>query len=146
MATRRIQSLFLLLIVATSFLLTACAQPGDVPEEDLFPGDVNAFFRTDGPYPDPDVDGLKVGTYQGPSGVVTLKVGKIGEENVPEALSVLPGTATDVGPDPALGPRLGVFFTFANEYHAAWGNGDWLFVLSASSSDARSQFLGAYGF
>ena len=85
-------------------------------------------------------------TYQGPAGETTLQIRLIGEENIEYALSELPQTATEVGYDDALGPRNGLFFNFADEFHAAWGNGDWIFILSASSADARRAFLASYGF
>lgn len=137
---------FLLVFAFASLALTGCASSPDVPLQDLFPPEIGLFLRTDGPYQDTEIDGMDVGIYQGPDGVVVLKVGKIGENNVASAVSVLPGTATNITDDPALGPRPGVFFEFSGEYHAAWGNGDWIFVISATSAQARSTFLGGYGF
>ncbi len=135
-----------LLVIPLILLLTACAPSANVPLDDLFPAEVGAFLRTDGPYQDTQIDGMDVSIYQGPEGIVVLKVGKVGEPNVPSAVSILPGTATNISDDPALGPRSGAFFEFAGEYHAAWGNGDWVFVLSATSPQARLAFLGGYGF
>lgn len=134
----------LLLAVLAALLLAGC-EVADIPSSELFPGSVGDFLRVSGPTPDTTA-GVEQAVYQGPAGSATLKVRWVGEENVSHALSELPPTATDIGYDAALGPREGVFFTFADEYHAAWGNGDWVFVLSAESTDGRTSFLAFYGF
>lgn len=140
------KKLVFVMTISLLTLLSACAPSAEVPLDDLYPAEIGLFLRTDGPYQDTQVEGMDVAIYQGPDGVVVLKAGKIGEPNVPSAVSVMPGTATNISDDPALGPRAGAFFEFAGEYHAAWGNGDWVFVLSATSAQARSAFLGGYGF
>ncbi len=132
-------------LVLTVALLIGCVVDESTPA-DLFPGQVGEFLRTGGPSPRVDVQDVDQATYQGPSGAVTLNVRRVGAENVSPALEGLPLTATAVGYDEALGQRQGVFFTFGDEYHAAWGNGDWVFVLSASTPAARAAFLGSYGY
>jgi hypothetical protein len=132
------------LALITAGLLAGCVVP-DVPVEELFPPSVGDFLRISGPTPAPDT-GVDEAIYQGPTGTVVLRVRWVGRDQVEHALSQLPPSATDVGYDSALGPRSGTFFTFGNEYHAAWGNGDWVFVLSASSEAVRAAFLAFYGF
>lgn len=124
--------------------LVGCATAG-VPLDDLFPPQVGEFLRTGGPSPDPATS-VDWAIYQGPEGAVTLRIKRVGRSQIEHALSELPPMATGVGYDPALGQREGVFFTFASEYHAAWGNGDWVFILSASTEAARAAFLASYGF
>ena len=136
------------LLVVCGFTLAilhaGCVQE-DVPLEQLFPPNVSDLLRTSGPMFDPATS-VQVATYQTADSYVLLRVRQVGRENVEHALSVLPPSATIIGPDPALGQRNGTFFNFGNEYHAAWGNGDWVFILSASSEAARINFLAAYGF
>lgn len=126
-------------------LLVGCAET-ELPSNDLFPPSVGDYLRTDGPSPDTANPDIQVAVYQGPAGSVLLRIKQVGRDQVEHALSVLPPLATEVGYDPALGQRDGVFFSFGNEYHAAWGNGDWVFVLSASSAEARASFLVFYGY
>lgn len=125
-------------------VLSGCVQE-DVPLEQLFPPNVTDFLRTSGPILDPDTS-VQIATYQTSDSYILLRVRQVGRENVEHALSVLPPNAAIIGPDPALGQRDGTLFNFGNEYHAAWGNGDWVFILSASSEAARASFLAAYGF
>lgn len=126
-------------------LLSGCVSEDQAPLDDLFPAQVGEFLRTSGPGPDP-VTAVDQSVYEGASGIVILRIKQVGADNIDEALSELPPTATSVGYDPALGQRNGVFFTFSEEYHAAWGNGDWVFVMSASSEAARLSFLSTYGY
>lgn len=121
-----------------------CVQE-DVPLEQLFPPNVNDFLRTSGPLLEPNAN-VQMATYQTADSYILLRIRQVGRENVEHALSVLPPNATVLGPDPSLGQRDGMLFNFGNEYHAAWGNGDWVFILSASSEAARAGFLVAYGF
>ncbi len=136
------------LIILCGLILVA-ALPGcvqeDVPLEQLFPPNVGDFLRTSGPILDPNAS-VQMATYQTADNYILLRIRQVGRENVEHALSVLPPNATVIGPDPALGQRDGTLFNFSNEYHAAWGNGDWVFILSASSEAARMSFLAAYGF
>lgn len=125
-------------------LLAGCVV-ADIPPGDLFPPEVGDYLRTSGPAPDP-ATGVDQAIYQGPGGIVRLSVNRVGADQVDYALSELPPMAINVGYDEALGPRDGVFFTFAQEYHAAWGNGDWVFIISATSEGARGTFLAFYGF
>jgi hypothetical protein len=125
-------------------VFSGCVQE-DVPLEQLFPPNVSDFLRTSGPMLEPNAN-VQMATYQTADSYVLLRVRQVGRENVEHALSVLPPNATILGPDPALGQRDGMLFNFGNEYHAAWGNGDWVFILSASSEVARMSFLVTYGF
>lgn len=140
---RRIWVVILLLISAAT--LSACAVEDAEPLTELLPGQVGDFLRTSGPGVDPDT-GVDQAVYDGPAGSVLLRVRRVGADQIPAALGELPPTAANVGYDAALGQREGVFFTFADEYHAAWGNGDWVFVLSANSEVARITFLSVYGY
>jgi hypothetical protein len=126
-------------------LLVGCGAEQNAPNEDLFPPQVGEFLRTSGPGPDP-VSGVDQSIYEGASGIVILRIKQVGEEKVQAALAELPPTATSIGYDPALGQRNGQFFLFNQEFHAAWGNGDWVFVLSSSTEAARLVFLSAYGY
>lgn len=127
-----------------ALLLAGCVV-SEVPLDELFPAQVGDFFRISGPSPEPPA-GADTASYQGPHGTATLRIKWVGAEQVEHALSELPASASEIGYDPALGQRQGSFFDFADEYHAAWGNGDWVFVLSASTPEARVAFLAAYGF
>jgi hypothetical protein len=124
--------------------LSGCVQE-DVPLEQLFPPNVSDYLRTSGPVLEPD-SSVQTAIYQTADSYILLRVRQVGRENIEHALSVLPSNATIIGTDPALGQRDGTLFNFGSEYHAAWGNGDWVFILSASSEAARSSFLAAYGF
>ncbi|MBN1311051.1 MAG: hypothetical protein JXB30_06490 [Anaerolineae bacterium] len=132
--------LFLGLLV----VLASCVEM-DVPLEQLFPPNTGEFLRTSGPVFEPG-NSLQVATYQTADDYVLLRLRQVGRENIEHALSVLPQNATIIGQDPALGQRDGTLFNYGSEYHAAWGNGDWVFILSASSETARVSFLAAYGF
>ncbi len=125
-------------------ILSGCLST-EIPLDDLFPGQVGDFLRTSGPSLEVGAD-VNVATYIGSQGAVTLRIKQVGRDRVDEALSRLPPNSTEVGYDSALGLREGTFFTFANEYHAAWGNQDWVFVLSASTDLARRAFLASYGY
>jgi len=138
--TRKIAAALLAALV-----LAACLE-SDVPVEVLFPGQVGEYLRTSGPSPHASVPGVELAVYQGPSGTVTLQARRVDAGQAQAALNTLPPLATNVGYDPALGQREGVFFTFGEEYHAAWANGDWVFVLSASTEAGRAAFLSAYGY
>lgn len=129
----------------TALLIAGCA-PQTIPLEQLFPPTVGSFLRVTGPFTDPTLPDVDIAIYQGPSGDIKLQIRQIGEENIDHALSELPSGSSETGYDPILGPRGGLFFTYNNEYHAAWGNGDWIFVVSGGSPEARSNFLAAYGF
>lgn len=130
--------------VALAALLVGCIA-ADIDPGLLFPPEVGGFLRTSGPAREAET-GVDVALYQGPEGAVTLRARRVGAENVEAALSGLPPLAAEVGPDPGLGQRSGVFFSLGEEAHAAWGNRDWVFVLSASTDAARRAFLGAYGY
>lgn len=142
MVKKTILSILCGLIFAAAF--AGCVQE-DVPLEQLFPPTVSDFLRTSGPLLEANAN-VQMATYQTADNYIFLRVRQVGRENVEHALSVLPPNATIIGPDPALGQRGGTLFNFGNEYHAAWGNGDWVFILSASSEAARTNFLAAYGF
>jgi hypothetical protein len=135
---------FILLGLSLMAALSGCVE-SEVPLEQLFPPNVGDYLRTGGPVLEPE-NNLQVATYQTADSYVVLRIRQVGRENVEHALSVLPQNATIVGYDPALGQRDGTLFNFANEYHAAWGNGDWIFILSAPTEIARVSFLAAYGF
>lgn len=137
-------SMIFTVLALLAALLSGCLSAG-VDRETLLPPKVGSYMRTSGPVVEAET-GVDVATYQGPEGAVTLRVKEVGAEQVATALTGLPPLATDVSPDPGLGQRQGVFFTFADEFHAAWGNGDWVFVLSASTDAARRAFLGVYGY
>lgn len=136
--------LFVLSGLGLLAILTGCVEM-DVPLEQLFPPNVGEFLRTSGPVFEPG-NNLQVATYQTASDYIVLRLRQVGRENVEYALSVLPQDATIIGYDPSLGQREGTLFNCGSEYHAAWGNGDWVFILSASSEAARVSFLAAYGF
>jgi len=123
---------------------TGCAAR-ETQVEDILVAQVGNFERSSGPSHDPET-GVDFAIYRGGSGEVTLRARRVGEENIDHALSQLPLAATDVRYDPGLGPRSGLFFNFAGGYHAAWGNGAWVFVLSSNSEDARAAFLAAYSY
>ena len=125
-------------------ILTGCVEM-DVPLEQLFPPNAGEYLRTSGPMFEP-TNSLQIATYQTADDYVLLRLRQVGRENIEHSLSVLPQSAVIIGYDPSLGQRDGTLFNFGNEYHAAWGNGDWLFILSASSEQARISFLAAYGF
>lgn len=126
-------------------MLSGCGAEQNAPVEELFPPEVGEFLRTSGPGPDP-VSGVDQSIYEGPSGIVILRIKQVGEDNIQTALAELPATATNIGYDAALGQRNGQFFLYNQEFHAAWGNGDWVFVLSSSTEAARLVFLSAYGY
>jgi len=124
-------------------LLAACA-PTFSPDQ-LFPSTVGDFLRVSGPAPDPDT-GVDTAIYQGPPGTVMLRAREVGSDEVETALSQPPFGATSVGLDPGLGTREGIFFDYGGQFHAAWGNGDWVFIITADSDAARRNFLNGYGF
>jgi len=127
-------------------LLLATACQGAEPDlEALFPAQVGGYLRISGPATDPET-GVDEATYQGPQGVMTLRVTRIGRDAIADALAELPPGASEIGHDPALGVRSGVTFTYAGGAHAAWGNGDWLFVVDAPDRGTLATFLAAYGF
>ena len=134
-----------LIVAAVCLLLTACVVDDDTSTAQLFPPQVGDFLRTSGPDPDPTT-GVDQAMYGANDGSILLRIRRVGADQIEHALSELPTNASDVGYDPALGQRDGVFFTFGEEYHAAWGNGDWVFVLSAPSTADRTIFLNAYGY
>ncbi len=125
--------------------LAGCEAEQQIPLDQLFPLQVGQYLRTQGPLPDP-ATGIDQAIYQGPEGTILLRVKHVGKDQVAHALSQLPPAATDVRVDPALGQRQGTFFTFGGQYHAAWGNGDWVFILSAPTESARVVFLAGFGF
>jgi len=126
-------------------LLTACEAERDTPLDELFPPQAGQYLRAQGPSPDP-ATGVDQAVYQGPEGIILLRIKRVGKDQVAHALSQLPPAATDIRADPALGQRQGTFFTFGGQFHAAWGNRDWVFVLSAPSDAARIVFLAGYGY
>jgi hypothetical protein len=132
-------------LLGMMWLGAACAS-GAVPLDAIFPGQVGDYLRTNGPYPLAEIPDVTTAIYTGPAGEVRLNVKDVGKDQVAQALDEVPFAATQVGYDEALGQRDGVFFTYGSEYHAAWGNGDWVLVLSASSEAARIAFLASYGF
>jgi hypothetical protein len=132
-------------LLGMMWLGAACAS-GAGQLDAIFPGQVGDYLRTSGPYPHAGIEGVTTATYEGPAGEVRLNVRNVGQDQVERALGEVPIAATDVGFNEALGLRDGVFFTYASEYHAAWGNGDWVLVLSATSEAARIAFLASYGF
>lgn len=132
------------MLLALGLLLAGCA-PDAFDTTQLLPAEVGGFVRTDGPTYDAD-GGVDLAAYDGEPGAVTLRIRQVDPEQVDAALSGLPPGATEVGTDPALGERQGVVFSFADEFHAAWANGDWVFILSATTDDARRAFLASYGF
>lgn len=141
---RRWRSLLALGLIAGTLGLAGC-EADEAPMDELFPGQVADYLRTSGPAYDPET-GVDQAVYTGPQGTALLRIRRVGADQIDAALSELPPTATAIGYDPALGERDGVFFTFADEYHAAWGNGDWVFVLSAPTEASRLAFLSGYGF
>ena len=132
------------LALAAALLLGGCSGQA-VPLDELFPARIGDYLRTDGPNHDPahDVDSA---TYQGLDGAVLLRVKFVGKDQITRALDGMPLSATNVNPDPALGQRKGQFFDYGGQYHAAWGNGDWVFVVSAPTQASRIAFLAGYGF
>jgi hypothetical protein len=137
-------TLTLATVTLATVMLAGCAS-GRISQEDLFPPSVGDFLRVDGPAVEATTE-VDFASYQGPPGAVTLRIRQVGAGQVDEALAGLPPLATEVGHDPALGVREGVFFTYSGEYHAAWGNGDWVFVVSSTTDTARRAFLASYGF
>ncbi len=137
-------SRFIICLAGLTLLLSGCGG-GSVSQDDLFPYKIGDYLRTGGPAVEA-TSGADVATYRGPDGSITLRVRQVGEDQVDTALNGLPVGATEVGYDESLGIRHGTFFVYGGEYHAAWGNGDWVFILSASSDLARRAFLAAYGF
>jgi hypothetical protein len=133
------------MLMLSALLLIGCVVEEDVPTDSLFPPQVGAFLRTSGPGSDAET-GVDKATYGGTNGALRLSIKRVGADQIQHALGELPPNATSVGYDPALGQRSGVFFSFGDEYHAAWGNGDWVFVLSAPSEIDRLTFLNAYGY
>ena len=132
--------------VSILILLTGCVVD-PVPGDDLFPGQVGQFLRISGPVSHTIEPEVSVATYEGPDGTVNLHIRRVeSEAEVDVALNGLPPLATNVGYDPSLGQREGVYFTFGGEFHAAWGNAEWVFVLSTPDERAREVFLGGYGF
>jgi hypothetical protein len=132
-------------LLGMMWLGAACAS-GAVPLDTIFPGQVGDYLRTNGPYPHATIPDMTTAIYTGPAGEVRLNAKDVGQDQVAQALDEVPFAATHVGYDEALGLRDGVFFTYGSEYHAAWGNGDWVLVLSATSEAARIAFLASYGF
>jgi hypothetical protein len=131
-------------LLALGLLLAGCAPPA-FDTAQLLPAGVGDFARTEGPAYDAE-SGVDFASYSGAQGGVTLRVRQVDPDEVETALAGLPAGATEIGDDPALGERQGVFFAFSDEYHAAWANGDWVFILSATSDEARRAFLASYGF
>lgn len=134
----------LVLVVLTALSLSACGTPQADPDQ-LFPAIVGGFTRASEPITDPTTD-VQMVTYTGPSGSVLLRARWVGEGNTAAALAGLPAGAIDPGYDEALGVRDGVFFALGSEIHAAWANGDWVFILSTAEPAARREFLAAYSF
>jgi hypothetical protein len=133
-----------LLIFLTIALASGCISE-QAPVDQLFPAQVGSFVRTAGPEHDPQTN-VDQSTYEDTDGRILLRVRQVGKENISTALATLPVGAENVGYDPTLGQREGVLFTYAGEFHAAWGNGDWVFILSASTDLARVNFLASFGF
>jgi len=131
-------------LIGLIVLLSGCGG-SPVSQDDLFPYQVGDYLRTGGPAVEA-ASGADVATYRGPDGSVTLRIRLVGADRVAEALNGLPLGATEVGYDASLGVRQGTFFVYGGEYHAAWGNEDWVFVLSATSDLSRRAFLAGYGF
>ena len=123
----------------------AACQEAEPDWEAIFPAQVGDYLRVSGPALDPET-GVDGAVYHGPQGEVRLRAAQIGQEAIGPALAELPPGASEIGPDPALGMRSGVAFTFAGGAHAAWGNADWLFVVDAPDRAALAVFLAAYGF
>nr|MBN1229614.1 hypothetical protein [Anaerolineae bacterium] len=111
----------------------------------MFPAEVGDYLRTTGPSVEAG-SGVDLASYEGPHGVVTLRIRQVASEQVEAAVNTLPSGATGVGYDPGIGSRDGVFFSYGGEFHAAWANQDWVFVISASTDTARRAFIAAYGF
>ncbi|NDJ55110.1 MAG: hypothetical protein GYB68_18725 [Chloroflexi bacterium] len=137
---RRVSVLLPLIVL----LLLACG-PANVPVDEIFPPQTGEFSRTSGPFYDPETE-VDLATYEGPSGSVILHSARVGPEEAAYAVTQLPQAALNEGYDPGLGQREGVFFSYAGEFHAAWHNGDWVFVIFASSPEARVNFLSGYGY
>jgi hypothetical protein len=130
--------------LACALVLAGCASQ-QIPLDDLFPARVGDYLRVDGPNHDSERE-LDQGTYEGPDGLVMLRVKYVGKDQIDRSLAGVPLAATNVGYDPALGQRKGTFFNYDNQYHAAWGNGEWVFIVSAPTETARVTFLAGYGF
>lgn len=138
---------FVPLAVSTLLLIclaAACAPPA-LDTSALFPEQVGPFARTSGPGVEAET-GVDLAVYEAPEGAVRLRVRQVPQEQVGPALAGLPPGATEVGPDEALGQRQGTFFSFGGEYHVAWANGDWIFVLSAPTDYLRRAFLASYSY
>jgi hypothetical protein len=135
---------FIFCFIGLILLLSGCSG-SPVSQDDLFPYQVGDYLRTGGPAVEA-ATGVDVATYRGPDGSATLRVRLVGADRVDEALNGLPLGATEIGYDSSLGVRQGTFFVYGGEYHAAWSNEDWVFVLSASTDLARRGFLVGYGF
>lgn len=142
---RQPHPLTLLILTALMLLAAGCAPAPELDSAALFPAQVGNFTRSSGPGIEAGT-GVDVAIYEAAEGAVTLRIEQVPEGQAEVALSELPATATDIGPDAALGQRGGVFFTFGGESHAAWTNGDWVFVLSASTDLARRSFLASYSY
>jgi len=132
------------LALIAALALVGCATQ-TMPLDQVFPVRIGDFLRTDGPNHDPGQN-VDSATYHGADGEVLLRVRFVGKDQVARALDGMPLSATNVGQDPALGQRKGEFFDYGGQYHAAWGNGDWIFVVSAPTQSSRIAFLAGYGF
>lgn len=132
-------------IILLALTLAACTSTPQLDTSALFPAQVGGFTRVSGPGIDADT-GVDVATYEAAEGSVVLHVKQMPEGQASAALGELPPSATDIAVDPALGQRQGVFFSFAGESHAAWSNGDWVFVISATTDLARRSFLASYSY
>lgn len=135
-------SVLLLIVVCT--VQAGCTVDERLPQSNLFPPQVGEYLRTSGPVTDSET-GVDLANYSGPDGVAVLRVKLVGKDQVSHALSQLPPGATDVQIDPEQGTRVGTFFTYGGEFHAAWGNGDWVLIVSAPTAAMRSTFLANYG-
>ena len=126
-------------------MLAGCTIDERPSLDQMLPPQVGQYVRITGPALDLDT-GIDYAEYQGPEGSVTIRIKLVGKDQVAHALSQLPPNVTDARVDPALGARAGSFFTFAGEYHAVWGSGDWVFILSTPVDSARAAFISNYGF
>lgn len=135
----------LIALVLAALALAACSSTPQLEASALFPPQVGGFTRMSGPGIDADT-GVDVATYEAAEGTVVLHVKQVPEGQASAALGELPPAATDIVVDPALGQRQGMFFNFAGEFHAAWSNGDWVFVTSATTDLARRSFLASYSY
>lgn len=130
-------------------LLALIVLAGCAPRFDpgpLFPERAGDYVRVDGPNADRS-GRLFGGAYRAPDGgSVTLLARHVGVDAVAQAVLTLPEGAENQGYDPSMGARKGLTFAYNGEQHAAWANGDWVFVLSAPDVDQRAAFLAGYGF